>query len=153
MWMKVNELQPFVRDHTEDNVSLMCLSSLQALPYVALLIVMLFFIYAVIGMQVSSWLVPSLCLVFFSLHLSFSKALVLCLSSRSLVPQSSCSVPTSFSPPTFSPLVQTSFLSVSVSRLPVSRLFFLSSTSCCVVYVTDDAGETLWFDLLGTAGL
>lgn len=29
-----------------------CLFSVQALPYVALLIVMLFFIYAVIGMQV-----------------------------------------------------------------------------------------------------
>lgn len=36
---------------------LILLSSLQALPYVALLIVMLFFIYAVIGMQVSSYLV------------------------------------------------------------------------------------------------
>lgn len=33
--------------------ALMLLSSFQALPYVALLIVMLFFIYAVIGMQVS----------------------------------------------------------------------------------------------------
>ena len=30
------------------------MTSLQALPYVALLIVMLFFIYAVIGMQVST---------------------------------------------------------------------------------------------------
>lgn len=32
------------------------IKSFQALPYVALLIVMLFFIYAVIGMQVSDWL-------------------------------------------------------------------------------------------------
>lgn len=53
----------------------MCLSLLQALPYVALLIVMLFFIYAVIGMQVSCYFVPlfsPLCLDFFSL-LPFSK--------------------------------------------------------------------------------
>lgn len=35
-------------------ISLSVFWCLQALPYVALLIVMLFFIYAVIGMQVSS---------------------------------------------------------------------------------------------------
>lgn len=55
---------------TAEDLSLMCLSSLQALPYVALLIVMLFFIYAVIGMQVSCLLhplFPSLCFAVLSL--------------------------------------------------------------------------------------
>lgn len=36
-----------------------CVLSLQALPYVALLIVMLFFIYAVIGMQVRGRWAPA----------------------------------------------------------------------------------------------
>lgn len=53
-----------VRTHTHTTVSATvsdswvsiwtCLCRTQALPYVALLIAMLFFIYAVIGMQVSS---------------------------------------------------------------------------------------------------
>lgn len=44
--------------NSADDLSLTRLSPLQALPYVALLIVMLFFIYAVIGMQVSRPLPP-----------------------------------------------------------------------------------------------
>ena len=76
--MNESEWTPaLLQDNTVDNLSLMCLSPLQALPYVALLIVMLFFIYAVIGMQVSSCLVPLfpfLCLLFFSLHLSSYRA-------------------------------------------------------------------------------
>lgn len=88
-----------------DNVSLMYLSPLQALPYVALLIVMLFFIYAVIGMQVSGRFVPlfpCLCLVLFSPCFSFSEPFVPCLSSWSLVIQSSCLVALSSSPPLLS---------------------------------------------------
>ena len=38
----------------------LCVCAFQALPYVFLLIVMLFFIYAVIGMQVSSGLLADI---------------------------------------------------------------------------------------------
>jgi hypothetical protein len=41
-----NSINSFVRDHLTPGL-------LQALPYVCLLIAMLFFIYAIIGMQVS----------------------------------------------------------------------------------------------------
>lgn len=41
------------------------LKSFQALPYVALLIVMLFFIYAVIGMQVLIYVTYNIFLAFF----------------------------------------------------------------------------------------
>lgn len=71
-YLKVNGLQK----STTGVLSLTRLSSPQALPYVALLIVMLFFIYAVIGMQVSCCLVTLFLPVspcFPSLPLSYSK--------------------------------------------------------------------------------
>lgn len=53
LYVKIND--QYVTSHTKKKIFTVCLLfflPIQALPYVALLIAMLFFIYAVIGMQV-----------------------------------------------------------------------------------------------------